>query len=94
MRITKYVLALVFSIGLAIPSFAVELSLGGFPSFMRFRWRTLTNATAHHVTNRQAVGDLTASDGENIHFADMTLRLTPQLVLSDSVTIRSLFDVL
>jgi len=51
MRITKYVLALVFSIGLAIPSFAVELSLGGFPSFMRFRWRTLTNATAHHVTN-------------------------------------------
>ena len=94
MRITKYVLALVFSIGLAIPSFAVELSLGGFPSFMRFRWRTLTNATAHHVTNREAVSNLTASDGENIHFADMTLRLTPQLVLSDNVTIRSSVDVL
>ena len=94
MRITKYVLALVFSIGLAIPSFAVELSLGGFPSFMRFRWRTLTNATAHHVTNRGSVSNLTASDGENIHFADMTLRLTPQLVLSDNVTIRSSVDVL
>ena len=94
MRITKYVLALVFSIGLAIPSFAVELSLGGFPSFMRFRWRTLTNATAHHVTNRGTVSNLTASDGENIHFADMTLRLTPQLVLSDNVTIRSSVDVL
>ena len=94
MRITKYVLALVFSIGLAIPSFAVELSLGGFPSFMRFRWRTLTNATAHHVTNRGSVSALAASDGENINFADMTLRLTPQLVLSDNVTIRSSFDVL
>jgi len=85
---------LVFSIGLAIPSFAVELSLGGFPSFMRFRWRTLTNATAHHVTNGASVSALAASDGENIHFADMTLRLTPQLVLSDNVTIRSSVDVL
>jgi hypothetical protein len=32
--------------------------------------------------------------GEHIHFADMTLRLTPQLVLSDAVTIRSSIDVL
>ena len=94
MRITKYVLALVFSLGLAIPSFAVELSLGGFPSFMRFRWRTYTNATAHSVTNRGTVTNLAASDGETIHFADMTLRLTPQLVLSDNVTIRASVDVL
>jgi len=94
MRITKYVLALVFAIGLAIPSFAVELSLGGFPSFMRFRWRTLTNATAHHVTNGDTSVLGTSSDGEQIHFADMTLRLTPQLVLSDAVTIRASVDVL
>ena len=94
MRITKFVLALVFAIGLAIPSFAVELSLGGFPSYMRFRWRTLTNATAHSVTNG-STGVLGAtSDGEQIHFADMTLRLTPQLVLSDAVTIRATVDVL
>ena len=94
MRITKFVLALVFAIGLAIPSFAVELSLGGFPSYMRFRWRTLTNATAHSVTNGSTGVLGSTSDGEQIHFADMTLRLTPQLVLSDAVTIRATVDVL
>ena len=94
MRITKFVLALVFAIGLAIPSFAVELSLGGFPSYMRFRWRTLTNATAHSVTNGDTSVLGSTSDGEQIHFADMTLRLTPQLVLSDAVTIRATVDVL
>ena len=94
MRITKFVLALVFAIGLAIPSFAVELSLGGFPSYMRFRWRTLTNATAHSVTNGDTSVLGSTSDGEQIHFADMTLRLTPQLVLSDAVTIRASVDVL
>ena len=98
MRIMKYVLALVFALGLAIPSFAVELSLGGFPSFMRFRWRSLHNATYHNILTPGELSQLAGLDGdatgEHIHFADMTLRLTPQLVLSDAVTIRGSFDVL
>ena len=99
MRIMKYVLTLVFALGLAIPSFAVELSLGGFPSFMRFRWRSLHNATFHNILTPAELtnegGGLNAdSTGEHIHFADMTLRLTPQLVLSDAVTIRASVDVL
>jgi hypothetical protein len=99
MRIMKYVLALVFALGLAIPSFAVELSLGGFPSFMRFRWRSLHNATFHNIltpAQLESLGGGLDSDttGEHLHFADMTLRLTPQLVLSDAVTIRASVDVL
>ena len=99
MRIMKYVLALVFALGMAIPSFAVELSLGGFPSFMRFRWRSLHNATFHNILTPGELenlgGGLDAdTTGEHIHFADMTLRLTPQLVLSDAVTIRASIDVL
>lgn len=99
MRIMKYVLTLVFALGLAIPSFAVELSLGGFPSFMRFRWRSLHNATYHNILTpaellNKAGGLDSDTTGEHIHFADMTLRLTPQLVLSDAVTIRSSIDVL
>ena len=93
MRIMKYVLALVFALGLAIPSFAVELSLGGFPSFMRFRWRSLHNATYHNILTPGELAGITGLDGdatgEHIHFADMTLRLTPQLVLSDAVTVRA-----
>jgi len=99
MRIMKYVLALVFALGMAIPSFAVELSLGGFPSFMRFRWRTLHNATYHNILTPGELANLGGglnadTTGENLHFADMTLRLTPQLVLSDAVTIRASIDVL
>ena len=98
MRIMKYVLALVFALGMAIPSFAVELSLGGFPSFMRFRWRTLHNATYHNILTPGELAGIAGLDGdatgEHIHFADMTLRLTPQLVLSDAVTIRASIDVL
>ena len=99
MRIMKYVLTLVFALGLAIPSFAVELSLGGFPSFMRFRWRSLHNATYHNILTPAELLNLAGgldsdTTGEHIHFADMTLRLTPQLVLSDAVTIRSSIDVL
>ncbi|HIC76405.1 MAG TPA: hypothetical protein EYO89_00885 [Candidatus Dadabacteria bacterium] len=95
----KYVLTLVFALGLAIPSFAVELSLGGFPSFMRFRWRSLHNATYHNILTPAELLNLAGgldsdTTGEHIHFADMTLRLTPQLVLSDAVTIRSSIDVL
>ena len=98
MRIMKYVLALVFALGMAIPSFAVELSLGGFPSFMRFRWRSLHNATYHNILTPGELAGIAGLDGdatgEHIHFADMTLRLTPQLVLSDAVTISGSFDVL
>ena len=95
----KNVLALVFALGLAIQSFAVELSLGGFPSFMRFRWRTLHNATYHNILTPGELANLGGgldadTTGENLHFADMTLRLTPQLVLSDAVTIRASIDVL
>ncbi len=99
MRIMKYVLALVFSLGLAIPTFAVELNLGGFPSFMRFRWRSIHNGTYHNILTAAELNNLgggldSDTTGEHIHFADMTLRLTPQLVLSDAVTIRASIDVL
>ena len=85
MRIMKYVLALVFALGLAIPSFAVELSLGGFPSFMRFRWRSLHNATYHNILTPGELAGITGLDGdatgEHIHFADMTLRFVSLWIL-------------
>ena len=65
-------------LGMSIPSFAIDWSLGGFPSYMRTRTRVIDNATA---------------SGERINVTDTTLRITPQLVLSDAVTVRAQVDI-
>ena len=67
-------------LGMSIPSFAIDWSLGGFPSYMRTRVRFIDNATAEN-------------NGDRIHVTDTTLRLTPQLGLSDAVTVRAQVDV-
>ena len=67
-------------LGMSIPSFALDWSLGGFPSYMRTRVRVIDNATAEN-------------NGEMIHVTDTTLRITPQLGLSDAVTVRAQVDV-
>ena len=67
-------------LGMSIPSFAIDWSLGGFPSYMRTRIRTIDNATADN-------------NGERMTITDTTLRITPQLGLSDSVTVRAQVDV-
>jgi hypothetical protein len=66
-------------LGMSIPSFALDWSLGGFPSYLRTRARVIDNATAQ--------------DNGRISFVDTTLRLTPQLGLSDAVTVRAQVDV-
>ena len=53
-------------LGMSVPSFAIDWSLGGFPSYMRTRIRTIDNATADN-------------NGERMTITDTTLRLTPQL---------------
>ena len=67
-------------LGMSIPSFALDWSLGGFPSYMRTRVRVIDSATA-------------VNNGERISFVDTTLRITPQLGLSDAVTVRAQVDV-
>ncbi len=70
-------------LGMSVPSFAIDWSLGGFPSYMRTRARVIGNATYMNMTDKD---DL-------IHVVDTTLRLTPQLGLSDAVTVRAQVDV-
>ena len=65
-------------LGMSIPSFAIDWSLGGFPSYMRTRTRVIDNAT---------------TSDERINVTDTTLRITPQLGLSDAVTVRAQVDV-
>ena len=65
-------------LGMSVPSFAIDWSLGGFPSYMRTRTRVIDNATV---------------SGERINVTDTTLRITPQLGLSDAVTVRAQVDV-
>ena len=65
-------------LGMSIPSFAIDWSLGGFPSYLRTRVRVIDNATV---------------SGERMHVTDTTLRITPQLGLSDAVTVRAQVDV-
>ena len=94
MRKAKWLLMFLLALSMAAPTFAVELTLGGFPSYMRTRARYFGNATfvsALSVNNAKELG-FSDNDG-NIFFADTTLRLTPQLVLSDSVTIRAQLNV-
>ena len=65
-------------LGMSVPSFAIDWSLGGFPSYMRTRTRVIDNATV---------------SGDRISVTDTTLRITPQLGLSDAVTVRAQVDV-
>ena len=67
-------------LGMSIPSFAIDWSLGGFPSYLRTRARVIGNATA-------------MNNDDVISVVDTTLRLTPQLGLSDAVTVRAQVDV-
>ena len=67
-------------LGMSIPSFAIDWSLGGFPSYMRTRARVISNATA-------------VDNDKRISVVDTTLRITPQLGLSDAVTVRAQVDV-
>ena len=67
-------------LGMSIPSFALDWSLGGFPSYLRTRARVIDSATAEN-------------NGDMISVVDTTLRITPQLGLSDAVTVRAQVDV-
>ena len=67
-------------LGMSVPSFAIDWSLGGFPSYLRTRARVIDNATA-------------VDNDKTISFVDTTLRITPQLGLSDAVTVRAQVDV-
>lgn len=82
-------------LGMTIPSFAIDLSLGGFPSYMRTRARYLSNATfMNTLTPAQGMAMGNDDNDDQIFFVDTTLRLTPQLGLSDAVTIRAQVDVM
>ena len=90
----KWLFMFLLALCMAVPTFAVELSLGGFPSYMRTRARYIGNATFISALSNQNAIDLGfSSNKDNIFFADTTLRLTPQLVLSDAVTIRAQLNV-
>lgn len=90
----KWLVVFILAILMATPSFAVELSLGGFPSYMRTRARYIGKSTFISALNNQDAINLGySSNKDRIFFMDTTLRLTPQLVLSDAVTIRAQFNV-
>jgi hypothetical protein len=90
----KWLLLLLLALGIAIPSYAVELTLGGFPSYMRTRAHFIKEATFINSMSANNARRLGFSDNDdNIMFVDTRLRLTPQLVLSDAVTIRAQVDV-
>jgi hypothetical protein len=94
MRNAKWLLMFLLALSMAAPAFAVELTLGGFPSYMRTRARLISGATFISALSNNNAKQLGFNDnGDNIFFADTTLRLTPQLVLSDSVTIRAQIGV-
>lgn len=102
MRIAKWLIVLLMSLGFfAVPTAPVQaqegvsLNLGGFPSYFRQRARFISGAT--HVsafgTNWEAERLGYEGSDDQIFFADTTFRLTPQLVLSDAVTVRTQVDV-
>jgi len=104
MRIAKWLIVFLVALGFAIPNAphigfssdaeAVELNLGGFPSYFRQRVRWLKNATfVNTLSQSQAESLGFGSNNDNAFWADTTFRVTPQLVLSDSVTIRTQVDI-
>jgi hypothetical protein len=90
----KWLLLFLLALVVAVPSYAVELTLGGFPSYMRTRAHFIKGATFLSAMSNAAAQELGFNDADdNIMFVDTRLRLTPQLVLSDKVTIRAQVDV-
>jgi hypothetical protein len=95
MNKAKWVVVFLLAVAVAVPAYAVELTLGGFPSYMRTRARIIHNGTFISTLNdsqAEALGFANAND--NVIFVDTRLRLTPQLVLSNAVTIRAQVDVM
>jgi hypothetical protein len=91
----KWLVIFILALAVAVPSYAVELSLGGFPSFMRTRARIIKNGTFINAISEQQARTLGLDNGnDEITIVDTTLRLTPQLVLSDAITIRAQVDVM
>ena len=91
----KWLVIFILALAVAVPSYAVELSLGGFPSFMRIRARSIQNGTfINALSNEQARALGLDNNDDEITIVDTTLRLTPQLILSDAVTIRAQVDVM
>ena len=81
-------------LGMSVPSLALEWSLGGFPSYMRTRARVIGNATfMNTLTDAQAQTMGNESNSDMVSVVDTTLRITPQLALSDAVTVRAQVDV-
>jgi len=80
MNKAKWLFMFLLALSMAAPAFAVELTLGGFPSFMRTRYRLIENATfisALSSTNAQELGF--NDNRDSIFFGDTTLRLTPPI---------------
>ncbi len=91
----KWLLVFLIALGVAVPAQAVELNLGGFPSYFRQRVRYIKNATFINTLSREQANAIGfGNNKDSIFFADTTFRLTPQLVLSDSVTIRTQVDIM
>lgn len=94
MRIAKWLMFFLISLSFTVPVEAVDLTLGGFPSYFRQRVRYIQDATYVNALNEQAaIADGFANTDDSLVFVDTTFRLTPQLKLSDVVTIRAQVDV-
>ncbi len=101
MKIAKWFLVLFMSLGFfAVPTTSVQaegvsLNLGGFPSYFRQRVRLISGATYVSALSEEGAVEALGYEGndDQVFFADTTFRLTPQLVLSDAVTIRTQIDV-
>ncbi len=94
MILARWLIMFFAVLGMSIPAFAIDLSLGGFPSYMRTRARYINNATfVNTLTDAQAQALGTDDADDEIFLVDTTLRLTPQLALSDLVTVRAQVDV-
>ena len=94
MILARWLIMFFAVLGMSIPAFAIDLSLGGFPSYMRTRARYINNATfVNTLTDAQAQTLDTDDADDEIFLVDTTLRLTPQLALSDLVTVRAQVDV-
>src|SRR3972149_4666914 len=95
MNKAKWVLFFLLAGLVAVPSYAVELTLGGFPSYFRIRPQFYKDSTFVSALSNAQARTLGFNDADdNIVFVDSRLRLTPQLVLSDAVTIRAQVDVM
>jgi len=95
----KWAVLLFLGVLVAVPAYALELSLGTYPSWFRIRARVFENATFQGLIPENLPAALDPDDrllrgnSDDIFFVDSRLLVSPILRVNDKIAVQTQFDI-